>query len=105
MRTLKITALAALLLSLAGCDLFDAAKSQVYQGQCISVDASQLILANNQPKLNHISGEKAVFNLAGAKVGLTPAPGDTMRVAYVDADGGYRALKVMNVTKQDLRKK
>jgi len=37
-------------------------------------------------------------------VGLSPAPGDVIRVAYKVQGSSFLALKVMNVSKQDLRK-
>ncbi len=63
-----------------------------------------LELKNTQPELNPIHGETAVFNVAEAKVGLSPDPGDVIRVAYKVQGNSFLALKVMNVTKQDLRK-
>lgn len=45
------------------------------------------------------------YDLARAKVGIPPAAGDVVRIAY-DLEGERKvAIKVMNVSKQDLRKK
>jgi hypothetical protein len=45
------------------------------------------------------------YDLTQAKVGIPPAAGDVVRIAY-DLDGERKvAVKVMNVSKQDLRKK
>ncbi len=45
------------------------------------------------------------FNVANALIGIPPEPGDVLRIAY-DVKGTDRvALKVMNVSKQDLSKK
>jgi hypothetical protein len=87
-----------------GCS--DGIKSRVYQGVCVKYSASDQILElkNTQPQLNPIPGETAVFNLASAKVGLTPDPGDVIRVAYKAEGNSLLALKLMNVSKQDLRK-
>jgi hypothetical protein len=84
----------------------DGGKSRVYQGVCLKYSASDQILElkNTQPQLNPIPGETAVFNLANAKVGLTPDPGDVIRVAYKAEGNSFLALKLMNVSKQDLRK-
>jgi hypothetical protein len=81
-------------------------KSHVYQGVCVKYSATEQILElkNTQPQLNPIPGETAVFNLANAKVGLTPDPGDVIRVAYKAEGNSFLALKLMNVSKQDLRK-
>lgn len=45
------------------------------------------------------------YNVTKALMGLPPEPGDILRIAY-EVKGPERvALKVMNVSKQDLRKK
>jgi hypothetical protein len=87
-----------------GCS--DGSKSRVYQGVCMKYSPTDQILElkNSQPQLNSIPGETAVFNLANAKVGLTPEPGDVIRVAYKTEGNSLLALKLMNVSKQDLRK-
>ena len=84
----------------------DASKSHVYQGVCLKYSAAEhvLELKNTQPQLNPIPGETAVFNLAKANVGLNPDPGDVIRVAYEVEGNSLLALKLMNVSKQDLRK-
>jgi len=99
--------LVGLALLAASCDLFEAPASRVYQGVCISLDGDGKVLKleNTEPALNGIEGEQAVFDLTEAKVGLTPEPGDTIRVAYLEKEGVYQAVKVMNVTKQNLREK
>ena len=104
MRIRLIAVLVFAAISALGCS--DASKSRVYQGVCVKYSASDRILElkNTQPKLNPISGETAVFNLANAKVGLTPDPGDVIRVAYTAEGNSLLALKLMNVSKQDLRK-
>lgn len=45
------------------------------------------------------------FELSTAKVGLTPVEGDILRVAYVLSGNTKSAVKVMNVSKQNLMKK
>ena len=84
----------------------DGSQGRVYQGVCMKYSATDQILElkNTQPQLNPIPGETAVFNLAYAKVGLTPDPGDVIRVAYKAEGNSLVALKLMNVSKQDLRK-
>ncbi|MCB2193948.1 MAG: hypothetical protein KQI62_20405 [Deltaproteobacteria bacterium] len=97
--------LAALALS-TGC-LNQADESHVYQGTCLELtdNGKTLVLANSQPKLNALKGDKAVFDIAKAKVGLAPEVGNEIRVAFISEKGRNLALKVMNVSKQDLRKK
>ena len=96
-----------LILGLGGCGKKDQAESKVYQGACLELaaDAKTLTLANSEPKLNPIKGASATFDLSKAKVGLMPDKGDVIRVAYFKEKDRLMAIKVMNVTKQDLRKK
>ncbi|MGB7918752.1 MAG: hypothetical protein WCF40_01725 [Desulfobacterales bacterium] len=51
------------------------------------------------------TGITTVFDLSTAQVGIPPEPGDVLRIAYVIEGSTNKALKVMNVSKQDLRKK
>ncbi|MGD0945931.1 MAG: hypothetical protein ABSA52_00755 [Candidatus Binatia bacterium] len=104
MKKLFIPVLVVMVMSALSCS--DVGESHVYQGECLrfSVADKVLELKNTQPQLNPIPGQTAVFNLANAKVGLTPAPGDVIRVAYKVEGNSFSALKVMNVSKQDLRK-
>ncbi|MFZ0133561.1 MAG: hypothetical protein WAK95_13560 [Desulfobacterales bacterium] len=51
------------------------------------------------------TGITTVFDVSTAQIGIPPAPGDVLRIAYVVEGGTNKALKVMNVSKQDLRKK
>lgn len=105
----KIVLLSVLMLALAltaGC-LDKADESEVYQGVCLAIQdgGKTLVLANSQPKLNPLKGDKAAFDLSKAKVGLAPDVGNMIRVAFFQEKGKNVAIKVMNVTKQDLRKK
>jgi hypothetical protein len=45
------------------------------------------------------------FDSSKAKIVLRPEPGDVLRIVYILEGGSRKALKVMNVSKQDLRKK
>ena len=96
-----------LVLGMGGCAKEGKEESKVYQGACLAMagDAKTLTLANSQPKLNPIKGESATFDLCQARVGLLPEKGDIIRVAYMPQGKRLMAIKVMNVTKQDLRKK
>ena len=102
-----IVSVVGLALLAAGCDFFKTPVSKVYQGVCISLEDNNRVLKlkNTEPTVNKIKGEQAVFDLTNAKVGLAPEPGDNLRVAYLEKDGVYVALKVMNVTKQNLHEK
>ncbi len=90
----------------AGCKLDPATNARVYQGTCkaLAADGKTLELANTEPQLNPIQGEAASFDISTAKVGAAPEPGNLIRVAFLEKEGKLVALKVMNITKQDLRK-
>jgi hypothetical protein len=104
MKRLFIPVLVVLVMSALSCR--NESKSYVYQGECLRFSAADKILElkNTQPQLNPIPGDGAVFNLAEAKVGLSPAPGDVIRVAYKVQGNSFLVLKLMNVSKQDLSK-
>jgi hypothetical protein len=104
MKKLFVPVLVVMVMSALSCS--DGSKGRVYQGVCLKYSATDqtLELKNTQPQLNPIPGETAVFNLANAKVGLNPGPGDVIRVAYKVQGNSFLALKVMNVSKQDLSK-
>lgn len=103
-----VTLLAALLL-VAFSAVAALAAGQVFQGIAVSYDAQAkvLVLKNNEAQKNKVDKalEQVTFDLSKAKVGIPPAPGDKIRVAYEQAGDKFMAVKVMNVTKQDLRKK
>ncbi|MCB2185245.1 MAG: hypothetical protein KQJ78_02425 [Deltaproteobacteria bacterium] len=84
-----------------------ASAAQVFEGVCQSYDAAGqvLVLNNTQAELNKVSDPQVTFDTSTGKVGLIPEAGDTIRVAYNLVGNKYMAVKVMNVTKQDLRKK
>ena len=43
---------------------------------------------------------EVTLSLEGADIGAEPAPGDTVRVAYLKTDTGTRAIRLMNLSKQ-----
>jgi len=108
-RLLKALALT-LILSLAAASAFAA---DVVQGKCTESDPAAKTLTVEEYDLNFShdaphgmpTGIISTYDVSTAKVGLTPEPGDILRIAY-NTEGEKRiALKVMNVSKQDLRKK
>lgn len=96
-----------LVLGFAGCAADQVRDSKVYQGNCLAVGpgGKTITLSNTQPKLNSIKGESATFDLSKARVGLAPEVGNVIRVAFLQKGERLEAIKVMNVSKQDLRKK
>ena len=90
-----------------------AAAADVAQGKCMDFDkAGQRItleeygtdISKDYP-YGKSTGIFSVFEIAEAKIGMPPEPGDILRIAYTVEGGVKRAIKVMNVSKQDLRKK
>jgi len=104
-RAIIILAAAVALTGFAGLAL----AGEVFQGISISFDpaANKLVLKNSEPDKNKVpkTMTEVVFDTSTAKIGLVPAAGDKIRVAYEQKGDKFMALKVMNVTKQDLRKK
>jgi len=106
MRTRILLTIVLLLLTVTGCTVDPARDSRVYQGTCIALEdgGKTLKLANSQPNLNPIKGESATFDVSTAKIGASPQPGDVIRLSFLEQGGKMVALKVMNVTRQDLSK-
>ena len=85
----------------------------VAQGRCVQLDPASAVLVVEEYDTNFTSadpygtptGIMSEFNIAHAKIGITPEPGDILRIVYTDQGGQMKAIKVMNVSKQDLRKK
>ncbi len=109
-KILKSLAVAALLtLVAAGAAL----ASEVAQGKCVefNTDAGTLTIEeydlniNKQTPYGKPTGVISVFDAKNAKIGISPSPGDVLRISYKPEGTGKQALKVMNVSKQDLRKK
>ena len=87
--------------------------AEVAQGKCLEYDKGKNELTiqeyNAEFSKEMPYGKPTVavarFDVSHAKIGIEPKPGDILRVAY-DVNGkAKKALKVMNVSKQDLRKK
>lgn len=86
---------------------------EVSQGKCISYDKEKKVIVIEDYDLNfgkdhpygRPTGVRSSYDVSTAQVGIAPQPGDVLRIAY-EAKGAQKvAIKVMNVTKQDLRKK
>jgi len=113
MRISKILTSLALtaLLSLAAAGV--ALASEVAQGKCTDYNKDSGTLTIEEYDLNFSkenpygksTGVLSVFDAKDAKIGISPAPGDVLRISYKPEGTGKQALKVMNVSKQDLRKK
>lgn len=86
--------------------------AEVSQGKCVHYTAGQSVTLEefdlnftNENPYGEPTGAIVTFNVEKALIGIPPETGDVLRIAY-DVRGTERvALKVMNVSKQDLRKK
>jgi hypothetical protein len=87
--------------------------AEVSQGKCLQYDEEKKLITVQEYDVNfgkdHPHGQptdaKSVYSAANAEIGASPKPGDILRIAY-EVKGTERvALRVMNVTKQDLMKK
>ncbi|MCX5862080.1 MAG: hypothetical protein NTW27_08170 [Deltaproteobacteria bacterium] len=87
--------------------------AEVAQGKCLSYDTQKNVVTLDEYDLNfspenrygRSTGKQAVYNLANAKIGVPPAVGDIIRIAYEMKGDQRNAIKLMNVSKQDLSKK
>jgi hypothetical protein len=90
-----------------------AAGAEVSQGKCVSYDQDSKLITieeydiqfSKEYPYGQPTGVTSVFNVAQAMIGIAPAPGDILRLAYTVSGSEKMALKVMNVSKQDLMKK
>ena len=87
--------------------------AEVSQGKCIEYDQTnhKIILEEydtnitSEAPYGNSTGIVSNLDVTKAAIGITPEPGDILRVAY-KVDGNKKlALKVMNVSKQDIMKK
>lgn len=107
-----IVAMAAVILAVwAAAGALQAA--EVAQGACLTYSAESKTLKIEEFDTNfsqdapygNATGIVSQFDLSGARVGIPPEQGDVVRIAYEIKEDRKIALKVMNVSKQDLRKK
>jgi hypothetical protein len=87
--------------------------AEVSQGKCVKFDKEKKAITIEEYDINFSkecpygqpTGVESVYDVSKAQIGIPPEPGDVLRIAY-DVKGTDRlAHKVMNVSKQDLRKK
>jgi hypothetical protein len=80
---------------------------EVAQGKCLSNDKIEEydIHFSKENPYGKPTGVETAFDVRHSKIGIPPEPGDILRIAYTVQDETMVAVKVMNVSKQDLRKK
>jgi hypothetical protein len=86
--------------------------AEVAQGKTLTNDLnSKLITIEefdmnfSQSKYGNPTGKTLVFDLSEALIGKQAVPGDIVRIAYQVKDGKNKAIRIMNLTKQDIMKK
>lgn len=86
--------------------------AEVVQGECIEYNTDTKIIKIkeydtnfSQNKYGNPTSIESEFDISQAKIGIKPEAKDILRIAY-QIDGNKKvAIKVMNVSKQDLMKK
>jgi len=87
--------------------------SEVAQGKLLSYTPNQAMIIeeydinfSEEMRYGHPTGIESTFTVTPAtKYGAAPTPGDILRIAYVVDGNTKKALKVMNVTRQNLMNK
>ena len=87
--------------------------AEVIQGRCLNIDQTDKVITVEEYDLNfdkdfpygHPTGVLSAVNIKDAEIGFPPETGDILRIAYVVKEEEKKAIKVMNVSKQDLMKK
>lgn len=89
-----------------------AVASEVAQGECLAYnkEAKTLTLREydtdfSKSKYGNPTSIEREFDVSKAKIGMLPEPGDILRISYKIEGTSNIALKIMNVSKQDLMKK
>jgi ribosomal protein S17 len=85
----------------------------VAQGKCVSYDQDKKIIViedydtnfSKEHKYGKPTGKQSTYNVANALIGATPTAGDILRIAFEEKGADRVAVRVMNVSKQDLMKK
>ncbi len=111
---MKITAVRlGLCMVLMLCLSCPALAADIAQGKCVSYDTDKKILVieeydidiTAEQKYGKPTGKQLTFNLTDAVIGITPAAGDIIRIAFKAGEKENKAVRVMNVSKQDLKGK
>jgi hypothetical protein len=105
----SIAVIGALLLALCG----PALAAEVTQGKCLTFNEAAKTIkldefgleTSKEAPYGKPTGVQTEFDVSQAKIGIPPKPGDVLRISYVAEGGVKKALKVMNVSKQNLMKK
>jgi hypothetical protein len=105
---ISLAAIAAVL-----CCVSLALAAEVVQGKCVKVEKDGTLVTieeydtqfSKEHPYGRPTGKTSVFNFSKAEVGVPAAVGDILRIAFTVKGNEKVAVKVMNVSKQDLMKK
>lgn len=95
------------------CLVVPATAGPVLQGKCVSIDPQKKVIVVEEYDLNFSkeykygrpTGNMATVDISAALIGIAPTPGDILRIAYEEKNSVKKAIRVMNVSQQDLMKK
>jgi hypothetical protein len=95
------------------CAATNASASGVVQGKCLEYNKETGVLRVEEYDTNfsadfkygRSTGIETQFNTSKAQIGIVPEPDDIVRLAFDVVGDAKMALKIMNVSKQDLMKK
>ena len=87
--------------------------ADVVQGECLEYNQESKIIKIREYDTNFSEEAKygvatnidSEYDVSQAKIGVLPEPGNILRIAYTTDGNRKMAIKVMNVSKQDLMKK
>ena len=110
--TYKISIIAACLALLVSLTV-PAMAADVAQGKCVSYNVDKKVVTieelstkvTAEQKFGTPTGKTLEFDCSNALIGADPKPGDVLRIAYEEKSGKKSAVRVMNVTRQDIMKK
>jgi hypothetical protein len=110
MKSKILSCAAALIFAL--CLAAHAIAAGVVEGKCISYDKDKKIVVieeydtnfSAEHKFGKPTGKQSTYDLTGSLIGIAPNPGDIVRIAYEQKDNQRHAIRLMNVSKQDVMK-
>ena len=87
--------------------------AEVAQGKCVTVEKDGTVVTieeydiqfSKEHPYGRPTGKTSVYNFSKAEVGVPAAVGDVLRIAFVVKGNEKIAIRIMNVSKQDLMKK
>jgi hypothetical protein len=87
--------------------------AEVAQGKCVKVEKDGTLVTieeydtqfSKEHPYGRPTGKTSVYNFSKAEIGVPAAVGDILRIAFKVQGNERVAVKVMNVSKQDLMKK